>query len=197
MYKQCQREQSKVRQRMIAATMIRMLRQKRLGDIQISDLCREAQIPRKTFYRYFDTKEDVIVYVSETCIQEVFQKVFDTRRNMLSVSEDVLFRYWKQRAPLLEVLLREDAAGTFVAAYMRQVLEMRACFEYLSGTMDQRAAAAVFVGGGFLSLLSYWRHNEFEQSPDEMALILRDLLRKPIFNTDYFTYISQLEYKLK
>ena len=47
-------------QRMIAHALMALLRRKPCAAITVSELCQEAAIGRKTFYRNFDTKEDVI-----------------------------------------------------------------------------------------------------------------------------------------
>ena len=46
--------------RMIADALMALLRRKPYAAITVSELCQEAAIGRKTFYRNFDTKEDVI-----------------------------------------------------------------------------------------------------------------------------------------
>lgn len=60
MYKMCKTRQSAQRQRYISDVLFQMLRKNKLDDISICSLCQKAQIPRRTFYRYFDTLTDVI-----------------------------------------------------------------------------------------------------------------------------------------
>jgi len=47
-------------QHMIADALKALLRRKPYAAITVSELCQEAAIGRKTFYRNFDTREDVI-----------------------------------------------------------------------------------------------------------------------------------------
>lgn len=49
-------------QNMILEAFIELLHRKPIKEITISKLCIEAKVGRKTFYRNFDTKEDVLLY---------------------------------------------------------------------------------------------------------------------------------------
>lgn len=62
MYKVCKTRQSAQRQRYISDVLFQMLRKNKLDDISICSFCRKAKIPRRTFYRYFDTLRDVVQY---------------------------------------------------------------------------------------------------------------------------------------
>ena len=59
MYKLCKTEESANRQREIERTLLRLMIDKHYDDITVSEICIEANIPRKSFYRYFDGKEGV------------------------------------------------------------------------------------------------------------------------------------------
>lgn len=60
MYKICQTEKSLRRQRELENGFLDYLATVSFNQVTIAELCRHLQIPRKTFYRYFDTKEDIL-----------------------------------------------------------------------------------------------------------------------------------------
>ena len=41
-------------------------------DITVTDICREAGIPRRTFYHYFESKEAVLESIIEALMRECF-----------------------------------------------------------------------------------------------------------------------------
>ena len=49
-------------QQLIGDAMMRLLNRLAFDQISISDLCREAEISRQTFYSLFDSKENVVIY---------------------------------------------------------------------------------------------------------------------------------------
>ena len=44
----------------ITESLLRLLEQKEISDISISELCDDAGIGRASFYRNFDSKEDIL-----------------------------------------------------------------------------------------------------------------------------------------
>lgn len=42
-----------------------LLQTRSFSQVRVSELCRRAGVPRKTFYRYFDSKEDIIRYLAD------------------------------------------------------------------------------------------------------------------------------------
>ena len=59
MYKDCKTPQSAQRQRHIVSCLVCMMQTQTFQEITVQDLCRKADVPRKSFYRYFECKEDV------------------------------------------------------------------------------------------------------------------------------------------
>jgi len=60
MYKECKTERSLQRRIKIEECLIAQMRTKDYDQIHISDICREVGISRAVFYRYFETKFDVL-----------------------------------------------------------------------------------------------------------------------------------------
>ena len=60
MYKLCKTEQSAARQRLLEEGLLRAISQHRYDELSVSDLCSQMNIPRKSFYRYFSSKEGAL-----------------------------------------------------------------------------------------------------------------------------------------
>ena len=67
MYKQCQTEQSTARQRQLEQGLLQIMQKRHYDEISVSDLCEELGIPRKSFYRYFASKDGGIVRADRPC----------------------------------------------------------------------------------------------------------------------------------
>ena len=55
MYKLCKTEQSANRQRSLEQGLLQAMQIKHFDEISVSDLCAQLDVPRKAFYRYFDS----------------------------------------------------------------------------------------------------------------------------------------------
>jgi AcrR family transcriptional regulator len=60
MYKMCKTEKSASRQRLIEQTLLELMKREPYDAITITSLCSELKMPRKAFYRYFDSKETAL-----------------------------------------------------------------------------------------------------------------------------------------
>ena len=55
-------------QELISAAVLRLLQKKAFQQITVTEICKEANVGRKTFYRNFEVKEDIIAYqVDKLC----------------------------------------------------------------------------------------------------------------------------------
>ena len=72
MYKLCKTEQSAQRQRELEQGLLKMMLQCRYEDISVSDLCDQLEIPRKSFYRYFSSKDGALYALLDHTMMEFF-----------------------------------------------------------------------------------------------------------------------------
>ena len=76
MYKICKTEESSARQRSVEQTLQQMLLSRQIENISVSDLCMAAGIPRNSFYRYFDSCEDVLYALIDHTLLDINEDVF-------------------------------------------------------------------------------------------------------------------------
>ena len=60
MSKICTNEKTAARQRWIENGLLELMQECRFENITVTDLCRHLQLPRRSFYRYFDDMEDLL-----------------------------------------------------------------------------------------------------------------------------------------
>ena len=65
-----------ISRRMIREGLFRLLAKKKISEISITELCKEAQVNRTTFYHHYEIPQDVLAEVSWNIVKEV-EKVFD------------------------------------------------------------------------------------------------------------------------
>ncbi len=60
-------------QSMIAKALLTLMKEKPFAQITVTEICEEAEVGRKTFYRNFELKEDVIDYQLD-CLCSLFEQ---------------------------------------------------------------------------------------------------------------------------
>lgn len=112
MYKLCKSEQSARRQRDLETGLLAAMGSQHYDSITVSSLCEQLNLPRKSFYRYFDSKEGafhaLLDHTLEDCIRLVDSSV--THRESL----EQYFTFWLGQKPLLDALSRSGLSGEIV-----------------------------------------------------------------------------------
>ena len=65
----------------IKTSLMEILKDKKLTEIKISELCKKSNINRTTFYAHYDTVEDVLYEMCEEKIQKVYKLFFNNEYN--------------------------------------------------------------------------------------------------------------------
>ena len=186
MYKLCKTEESATRQRKIENVLLSLMLKKHYDDISVSEICLAADIPRKTFYRYFDGKEGVKQALLNHTMTD-FSSFQDARRNKNSSTlqeefED-LFVFWKSKRDLLEAFDKSGLIGILIesaAVYAKN--EFNDVKRYLTDSSSQEKAIAYqFVISGLLAMTINWYRSGFAETIPNMARAATKIITKPLF----------------
>ena len=102
MYSRCVSEKSAAQQRKFEAAMLELMKNRLFEEISISELCRFTGLSRKTFYRLYEAKADVIYGMIDHALLDAQGFVPDE-----SVGPGGLHKflaYWRSKKELLDVL---------------------------------------------------------------------------------------------
>lgn len=188
MYKLCKTEQSAVRQRELEKGLLKFMQTVRYEDISVSDLCQSLQIPRKSFYRYFNSKDGALYALLDHTLMEFsgFSAEYE-RQGAQSVHHvlESLFRFWMVHRELLDALSRSGITGLLIERAIAYALtEDILPSQYISDDApDMKRRITMFAVCGLMSMVITWHHEGFLQPAPEMAVIALRMLKEPLFST--------------
>ena len=188
MYKACKTEQSAARQRELEQGLLAAMISHPFDEISISDLCTQIGIPRKSFYRYFSSKEGALHALLDHTLMEM-ETVYLTAEgdNSVPFTKELerFFQDWKDKKPLLDALNRSG---------LRNLLIERAVELAVSSNIgttnrllfregnQQKGHATAFLICGLMSTVLQWHHSGYQESPAQMAQIAFRLLTQPLIS---------------
>ena len=186
MYKMCKTAQSAQRQRELELGLLEAMKNDRYEDISISELCSGMGIPRKTFYRYFDSKDGALYgLIDHTLLDyEGFNFVYlKSGKRTLHRELEQFFRFWLERRDLLDVLRGSGISGILIEraisfALSDAVMPRRFLPE---DTEQMQKHITMFGVCGLLSMVLSWHEDGFRESPEELSVVAARLLGKPLF----------------
>lgn len=164
MYKRCETPKTMLRQKEFEKTLICMMEKQDYESISISSLCKEMKVNRKTFYRYFEEKDDVLVAFLDELLDESFL--------LLEVEPDIkaFFEYWKEKKAFLDTLQRQGLLA-FVSKQACMHCGERKGLKTVSKTEILHAGYMSF----FMTLLLTWHHTGMHQTTEEMSFLVESV----------------------
>lgn len=184
MYKQCKTEQSARRQRQLELGLMQAMLTKRYEDLSVSDLCDQMEVPRKSFYRYFSSKDGCLYALLDHTMMEFFESGVSTIGLIPGTPLGDLDRYfvfWKEHRSLLDALQRNGLSGILVERAMALAQRERLMPGYIrTWEPDLQQLALSFAVCGLLSMVIQWHGQDFRTPPAEMTRIAVAMLTKPL-----------------
>ena len=184
MYKQCRTEQSAARQRELLAGLQDAMNQQHYDEITVSGLCEYMQIPRKSFYRYFSSKEGALHALIDYSLLDSDSFREKWLKGSVAVQEELeqLFAYWYQKKHLLDALANSGLSGVLVQRAIGHAVEETSRDKTLTNQDQQNAQkySTLYAVSGIMSLVIQWHHDGYPQTPKQMAKIAHGLVTRPL-----------------
>lgn len=186
MYKECRTAQSAARQRQIIDSLFWLLRTQSYDEITVSQLCRQAGMPRKAFYRYFDGIGDVL----DAAVDFLLLKFSDfptvepgaDPARMEQALEEV-FAFALERRELLAALDRAGLTGRLMQQIIRKTYASaaRRRTPFPAESPNIYRITHYFTSCSLLILLTDWLQRGCPEPPAQMAATVMHLFRAPLW----------------
>lgn len=185
MYKLCKSEQSAQRQRQLEEGLLRVMSVTPFEDITISDLCQQLGIPRKSFYRYFSSKDGALhALIDHTLMEyEHFNSSRPRENRNLNRDLETYFLFWLEKKPFLDALIKNGISGMLFERSLRYVSTETVLPSRLLDGEAQRMRQHVisFTICGLMTMMLQWYADGYKETPAEMAAIAARLITMPLF----------------
>lgn len=186
MYKLCKTEQSTKRQREIEENLLALMEIKHYESITITELCEKGAMPRKTFYRYFESKDSALhALIDHTC-QSYSGLSMENSCKKRTLAEEMtdFFVFWKGQKRLLDALAKSDLLPKILESSLSfPINEFLSVSKFLPNeTSWERAQVFKFTVGGLLILMGDWYKRGFKEPPAAMGGVAAKILGSQLFS---------------
>lgn len=172
-----QKEQS---MQWLAQAFLALLENNSFSEITISEICIQADLSRRTFYRHFKSKEELLCYQIELlCFKynDFFKNEID--RRLPNVTR-IFFGFWQEHKDFLlmlkknhlESLLFDTFSKLLPAIYQADDIKPLSTPNMLS-----RYYISIFCSGGYALLLINWLEHECVETPEFMSETIQNLIQ--------------------
>ena len=158
-------------QEYIITALLQLLHKKAFSQISVTELCRKAGVSRMSFYRYFESREDVLKkWCAGITDKFVAESGINYRRDSLRRYFATLFAQVLQYRKMSCVLRRNGLLWI-----VRDDID-RVFFETYKDVYDEYKMH--FITGGIFNAYTLWVENGFRETPEELAAKLSEILQK-------------------
>ncbi|MDR3292482.1 MAG: TetR family transcriptional regulator C-terminal domain-containing protein [Clostridiales bacterium] len=177
MYKKITNSSAVRSQKSVSAALIELMNEMPYEDITVTDICQKACVVRKTFYRNFNAKGDVVQYILDDAFK-LFSSTLDLSHTDIRNILEKIYTHIKEKGKFI-VLLVQNGLVRFVQKTMVDFINAEKLYEKLKAQNIKEEhlkylstqIAVIFVG-----MVETWAETGFVETPNELAEITRDLM---------------------
>ena len=140
-----------------------------LSEITVKHILLESGISRKTFYRNFSSKEDVLSSYIDSILFEYKDKIIDDSNITFTESFDIIFNFCAVNKELLIILKNNNLL------YL-PLMKLNTLLPTLHKDIDNRSYLIYFNIGGTWNIIVNWINNDMLDSADKIKMNLIDYL---------------------
>lgn len=157
----------------IVNALFSLMEKKEFESISVQEITKEAKVARLTFYRHFQSKEDVLRYHLLLRFERFELDISSQKVSSLEEALAECFRYWKQSKDEILLFPKNHLDSLLYEPFQRYLEEMLRMF----GVLDRfsEIEKSFLVGGIYFSMLRYLKEEGVAEN--EAARKIFSLLR--------------------
>ena len=186
MAKQFKTERAAQQQKLICDGLVALMGIKSYSDITVGSICAHIEIPRRTFYYYFNAKEEVLSFLIQQMLKEAdLQTMLMLNPSLFPIEEAFtgFFLYWRDhRRDELQALVKNGLEQELMTHCLNWVNEDFRNMPLPEGSTEEIRSVTIRLGITcvFYTLID-WCRNDFRQSPEYMADCVTRVMTKPLY----------------
>lgn len=154
----------------IKEALLGLMEQKPVDQITITELCKQADINRNTFYTHFNTIKDALTMVEQELEESLFSELNLNVEDRTIIKQ--LFEHFKKNGNIYRILISSNGDFSFMYTLYSKI-EQLVIEKYYSRakTMDEEKIKMIFEFQffGSISVVRRWLDSGAKQTCEEMA----------------------------
>ncbi len=169
----------RVTKRMLKEALVRLLQQKTIDKVKVQELCREAEINRTTFYKYYGSQYDLLEEVKKEFLQQIETNLKDVDEPRQLVNALCYVREYKD---LFRVLIRTLSDDGFLQSIISLSYIDEGLDHHLSVKFDglKKDYVKEFMLHGAYAIVVKWISDDGVEAPEQIAETIMEMVEKVV-----------------
>lgn len=158
--------------------LFKLMHMKPYGEISIQEITDCAQLSRRTFYRNYQKKDEILLEYFYHICKEYEQNLIDTKAQTFSDIARVFFNTMYEHLDFLRLMNKHHIIDLFIKELDAFVLPLHMKLRGRAESELELARFAIAFGiGGFGRILILWLNEGANKSPDELAMLTKEAVK--------------------
>lgn len=167
----------------LTTAFFELLKRHPYGEFTVKDISEQAQLSRRTFYRSFKDKEDLLDDYGNRMIHAYLARLTNLSKANMDFEQvlTTFFSFWYEQRNEIRLLIKQNLFMVLLAKLSPQATKLYDVFQapwHIEGTKREISYVMSFSFGGFCNILNMWLIEENPDSPKEVAHTLLIALKK-------------------
>ena len=142
-------------------------------------ICERAGVSRMSFYRYYDTKEDIFINFADERFAEFYELYMLNKEITMESFTRNIVHYFKKYSRQIKILDKADKLSILITQFERYSSYLMNHVKSIGAFFDKDNPLAVpYFAGGLFNVLVYWTKHDFKESEEEMSRHFDSLISK-------------------
>lgn len=176
-------EKENLTEQYIFGAFLQLLDKKHYDDISVCEICTKAGVSRMSFYRNFESKEDLTFKGIDRIVKNMTTSIENLNdKNLFNVTKEIFTVAKNYKNAMLSI--QDSQISKILKDTIVTELQEKSPIDYMNKTSKY---IPIFFFSSIISVLLEWLNNDTEETADEMATLLTKLINiepKPPLETD-------------
>lgn len=159
-------------------TLLVLINEKKIKDITVLELCKQAKINRTTFYKYYKDIDDLVLKIEESLLADLEKYIDDIKRNYLISYTGKIIETIADHKEIYARLLSENGDHTFLRrilslVYEQSIAEWQKLLKKASRTDLEKIYS--FIVDGTIGIVEEWIKNNCKEEPNNVAIFINKI----------------------
>lgn len=151
-------------------SLLKLLETKSFNEITIKDICKEADLSRQTFYKIFDSKEEIIKYHFKVLFNEFENDCHNFENMTLNNLTFQFFTFFKKHADFIQILTQNKMSYVLENEFEHYLPEI-SIFNSINEEEKYPDYTISFIAGALCQILMHWYEKDMDLSVEEIAAV--------------------------
>ena len=159
-------------------TLLMLLKEKKINDITVLELCKKADINRTTFYKYYKDVEDLVLSIEESLIVDLEKYIDDIKRNYLISYTGKIIEQIANHKEIYTIILSDNGDHTFLRRILNLVHKqsIEEWQKLLKKATEQDLDNIYnFIVDGTIGLIEEWIRTDCNDEPGNISIFINKI----------------------